>query len=72
MMSTQYEYMFAYTFMKPGSAGSGSGRVFFKLNVPVTKPEHIEEVEAFQNQRNGFTCAVVNFQLLRTIESDED
>lgn len=71
-MVTKYEYMFAYTYMRPGSQGTGSGRVFLRISEPITKPEHIEAMEKFQNEQNGFTCAAVNFQLIRTIEAYED
>lgn len=57
-----YEYLVSYTFDSP--TRSGSGRVFFTRTAPISSPEDIEEIEAIQNERNGFTCAIMGFYLL--------
>lgn len=57
----QYVYMVAYTF---GGVTSGSGRVFVTRTEPISSPEHIEGIEALQNERHGFRCAITGFFLL--------
>lgn len=62
----QYQYMVTYTF------ANGNGRVFVTRAAPIASPEDIEAIEAIQNERHGFTCAISGFFLLsHTTTNDE-
>ena len=65
----KYEYLVAYTFQN--TTGSGNGRVFVTRDAPIGYAEDIEAIEAIQNERNNFKCAVMSFQLLRTFKDND-
>lgn len=58
----QYVYLVPYTFE------NGNGRVFITRSTPISTPEDIEGIEAIQNERNNFRCAVMGFYLLSCTE----
>lgn len=64
-----YTYMVAYSFATD-LGGSGFGRVFITRSEPISLPEHIEGIEAIQNERNGFRCAIQSFNLLSHTADD--
>lgn len=66
----KYVYMVTFTF-SGGGKGSGTGRVFVTRESPISTPEHIEGIEAVQNARRGYTCAVTGFFLLSHTTDDE-
>lgn len=65
----KYEYLVSYTFAN--ASGHGSGRVFVTRERPIEYAEDIEAIEAFQNERNDFRCAIMSFQLLRTFDAND-
>lgn len=65
----KYEYLVSYTFQS--RIGGGGGRVFVTRNAPIGSAEDIEAIEAIQNERNNFKCAVMGFQLLRTFKDND-
>lgn len=67
----QYTYLVSYSFAT-AAGGSGFGRVFVKQEFPINTPEHVEQIEAFQNERNGFRCAVLNVVLLDHATADDE
>lgn len=60
----KYKYMYMVTYTFEASGRGGQGRVFISREVPISRPEDIEAIEALQNKRNGFKCAVSGFYLL--------
>lgn len=66
----QYVYLISYSF-STSRGGSGFGRVFITRGAPIDRPEHIEQIEAIQNERNSFRCATLNVVLLSRITIDD-
>jgi len=66
----QYTYLVSYCFTTD-RGGSGFGRAFITREAPIDRPEHIEQIEAIQNERNGFGCATLNVVLLSHITIDD-
>lgn len=71
----RYVYFVSYIFTHE-QKGSGSGSAEMKMKEPITKVDHIRDIEKWLDRDSGFNgttshCQVMNYILLRTEDENE-